>query len=98
MSEDPRLHSRQAVAAELQRRLGDPPPGRVQVLTGPRQVGKTSLLLELASSLPNAIHHAVDTPEAVMPGWWEAICRDVESRLKLGPAVVLLDEIQYLGK
>ena len=98
MSEDATLHSRQAVAAELKRRLGEPPPGRVQVLTGPRQVGKTTLLLELARSLPNAVYHAVDTPEAAMPGWWEAIWRDVQSRLKRGPAVVLLDEIQYLSQ
>lgn len=98
MSEDTMLHSRQAVAAELGRRLREPPPGRVQVLTGPRQVGKTTLLLELARSLPNAVYHAVDTPEAAMPGWWEAIWREVQSRLKRGPTVVLLDEIQYLGK
>lgn len=69
----------------------------MQVLTGPRQVGKTTVLLELAGRLPNAVYHAVDTPEAAMPGWWEAIWRDVQSRLKRGPAVVLLDEIQYLA-
>jgi predicted AAA+ superfamily ATPase len=98
MSEDATLHSQQAIAAELARRLREPPPGRVQVLTGPRQVGKTTLLLELARSLPNAVYHAVDTPEAALPGWWEAIWREVQSRLKRGPTVVLLDEIQYLGK
>ena len=98
MSEGAALHSRQAVAAELKRRLAEPPPGRVQVLTGPRQVGKTTLLLELARTLPNAVYHAVDTPEAAMPGWWEAVWRDVQSQLKRGPTVVLLDEIQYLGK
>lgn len=98
MSEDALLHSRQAVAVELKRRLAEPPSGRVQVLTGPRQVGKTTLLLELTRALPNAVYHAVDTPEAAMPGWWEAIWRDIQSRLKHGPTVVLLDEIQYLGK
>ena len=98
MSEDATLHSRQAVAAELRRRLTERPPGRVQVLTGPRQVGKTTLLLELCRSLPRAIYHAVDTPEAAMPGWWDAIWRDVQSCLRQGPTVVLLDEIQYLGK
>lgn len=97
MSDDGILPSRQAVAAELERRSREPPPGRVQVLTGPRQVGKTTLLLELARRLPNAVYHAVDTPEAAMPGWWEAIWRDVQSRTKHGPAVVLLDEIQYLA-
>lgn len=32
----------------LTRRLAEPAPGRLQLLTGPRQVGKTTLLLELA--------------------------------------------------
>jgi predicted AAA+ superfamily ATPase len=32
----------------LTKRLGEPAPGRIQLLTGPRQVGKTTLLLELA--------------------------------------------------
>ena len=73
MSEDTALPSRQAVGAELQRRLGERPPGRVQMLTGPRQVGKTTLLLDLARSLPNAVYHAVDAPEAALPGWWETI-------------------------
>ena len=48
--------------------------------------------------LSNAVYHAVDTPEAALSGWWEAIWHDVQSLLKRGPTVVLLDEIQYLGK
>jgi len=35
----------------LLRRLQEPAPGRIQLLTGPRQVGKTTLLLEIAPSL-----------------------------------------------
>jgi predicted AAA+ superfamily ATPase len=97
MSEGGNLPSRQAVAAELERRLREPAPGRVQVFIGPRQVGKTTLLLELARRLPDTVYHAVDTPEAALPGWWEAIWREVQSRLKHGPVVVLLDEIQYLA-
>jgi predicted AAA+ superfamily ATPase len=30
--------------ALLARRLEEPPPGRIQLLSGPRQVGKTTLL------------------------------------------------------
>lgn len=30
-------------------RLRESAPGRIQILTGPRQVGKTTLLLELAA-------------------------------------------------
>lgn len=98
MSGNPVPHSRQVVAAEIRRRLREPAPGRVQVLTGPRQVGKTTLLLELTRELPNAVYRAVDTPEAALPGWWEAIWGEIRARLNRGPAVVLLDEIQYLGK
>jgi predicted AAA+ superfamily ATPase len=32
----------------LRRRLAEPAPSRIQLLSGPRQVGKTTLLLELA--------------------------------------------------
>jgi uncharacterized protein len=98
MSYLPSLQSRETIAAELKRRLIEPAPGRLQVLTGPRQVGKTTLLLELSRALPNTVYHAVDTPEAALPGWWEGVWRDVQARLKNGPVVVLLDEIQYLAK
>ena len=33
--------------AILLKRLAEKPPGRIQLLVGPRQVGKTTLLLEL---------------------------------------------------
>ena len=32
----------------LSQRLNEPAPGRIQLLTGPRQVGKTTLLLDVA--------------------------------------------------
>ncbi len=35
----------------LAQRLAEPAPGRIQLLAGPRQVGKTTLLLELAEAL-----------------------------------------------
>lgn len=76
MSEYFEIPSRQAVAVELERRLREPAPGQLQVLTGPRQVGKTTLLLELSRSLPNVVYHTVDTPEAALPGWWKAIWRE----------------------
>lgn len=53
----------------LRQRLGEPPPGRIQLLTGPRQVGKTTLLLELARELgEGAVYEAGDAPEAALPG------------------------------
>ena len=57
----------------LAERLQEPAPGRVQILTGPRQVGKTNILLEIARGRGDAaIYLAADAPEAGLPGWWEA--------------------------
>src|SRR5438270_2125919 len=55
--------------ALLRQRLAEDAPGRIQLLSGPRQVGKTTLLLELAKERANsAIYVAGDDPEAALPG------------------------------
>jgi predicted AAA+ superfamily ATPase len=41
-------HGFRGVLATLCVRMGEAAPGRIQLLVGPRQVGKTTLLLELA--------------------------------------------------
>ena len=57
--------------AVLVERLTEPAPGRIQLLAGPRQVGKTTLLLELADGLEGeAVYAAADAPEAALPGSW----------------------------
>jgi predicted AAA+ superfamily ATPase len=83
----------------LRRRLAEPAPGRIQLLTGPRQVGKTTLLLELASELRDvAIYAAADGPEAAMPGFWERLWTQAEETAQeRGKAAVLLDEVQHLS-
>jgi len=35
------------VLNRLMTRIDEPAPGRIQMLTGPRQVGKTTILLEI---------------------------------------------------
>jgi predicted AAA+ superfamily ATPase len=66
-------NSYSAVLAELRRRLEEPPPTRVQIISGPRQVGKTHLLRQIERTLGNrAIYAAADAPAAALPGWWEA--------------------------
>ncbi|MBI5211636.1 MAG: ATP-binding protein [Elusimicrobia bacterium] len=90
------VHTPAAIAGQLKARLAEPPSGRVQVLVGPRQVGKTTLLLGMLDQVPNAVYRAVDAPEAAMPGWWEATWRYVLQRAGNGKAVVFLDEIHYL--
>jgi predicted AAA+ superfamily ATPase len=86
-----------ACRALLQRRLSEPAPARIQLLTGPRQVGKTTLLLDLASSLGPAAHYAAaDAPEAALPGFLDRLWQGAEELAgSRGRAVVLLDEVQY---
>lgn len=86
-----------AARRHLASRLAEPAPGRIQLLTGPRQVGKTTLLLELARGLGEAaLYAAGDAPEAAAPGYWEAVWRGAAETAGLrGKAVLLLDEVQY---
>jgi uncharacterized protein len=82
----------------LLRRLAEPAPGRFQLLAGPRQVGKTTLLLEVAERYGKAaIYAAADSPEAALPGFWERIwVRAEETASREGVAFVLLDEAHLL--
>ena len=82
----------------LLRRLAEPAPSRIQLLAGPRQVGKTTLLLELADRLgESAIYAAADGPEASLPGFWERLwVRAGEVASRDGRAVVMLDEAHLL--
>ena len=91
-------HAFGAVLAELERRLQEPAAGRVQLLTGPRQVGKTTLLGEIEQEWKGrALYVAADAPEASLPGWWERQWqRARELATGSRSAVLLLDEVQYL--
>jgi len=79
----------------LLQRIQEPAPGLVQLLVGPRQVGKTTLLLELAGRLgPVANYAAADGPEAILPGFWERVWTRADATVAAhGRAVVLLDEV-----
>lgn len=78
----------------LVQRLSEAAPGRIQILTGPRQVGKTTLLLELVERFgEQAVYAAGDDPNAVLPGYWERVWADAESRAQQGTALLLLDEV-----
>lgn len=82
----------------LRQRLSEPAPGRIQLLTGPRQVGKTTVLLELAAELrPVAVYIAADSAEASLPGYLDRVWVQAEELAELhGRAVVLLDEVHAL--
>src|SRR5512141_3163571 len=82
----------------LTKRLAEAAPGRIQLLAGPRQVGKTTLLLELADRLGRqAVYAAADSPEGALPGFWERVIARAEEVASVeGRAVLLLDEAHLL--
>ena len=98
MNKQAAAHGPRAIRDELVRRLGEPAPGRMQLLSGPRQVGKTYLLQEILQAFPDlATYAAADSPGALLSGWWEARWGEAESiAAARGRAILLLDEIQYL--
>jgi predicted AAA+ superfamily ATPase len=83
---------------ELLKRLREAAPGRVQILSGPRQVGKTTLLLEVAKEFEDTVTYvSADSTEAQMPGWWEQVIRAAGERARrAGGGLLLADEIPYL--
>jgi predicted AAA+ superfamily ATPase len=84
----------------LLERLAQAAPARIQLLSGPRQVGKTTLLLEIADHLgPAALYIVADGPEALLPGFWErSWTRAVEMADEHGKAFLLIDEIQHVHR
>ena len=84
--------------SELRRRLAEPAPGRIQVVTGPRQVGKTTLLLGLADAAKSrSVYAALDGPEAAVPGHFARLWEEAEQRATASaPGLLLLDEVQHL--
>lgn len=90
-------HTYGAVFKELKRRIQEPAPGRVQIVTGPRQVGKTTLLLQLAEVFSDRVYYvAADTPEAALPAWWDLLWQKVRRDAARRKTILLIDEIQYL--
>jgi predicted AAA+ superfamily ATPase len=97
MVDEPVPSSFAACREALRQRLTEPAPGRIQLLAGPRQVGKTTLLLGIAEELGDrAVYAALDGPEASFPGSWERLWARAGQLARRGPAVLLLDEIQHL--
>src|SRR5947208_6864230 len=87
-------------AALLERRLAEP-RRFIQVVAGPRQVGKTTLLHQVvaASALP-ARYASADEPTLRGPDWvaqqWDAARLESDTAGRRG-SVLVLDEIQKIG-
>jgi uncharacterized protein len=93
-SPDPGSGYRRPQAAELARRLVEP-RRFIQVVAGPRQVGKSTLVAQAVETLPVPVRVvSADEPALRGPEWiaaqWEA------ARLETGPAgaVLVIDEVQ----
>lgn len=99
---DFRLDYKEAQAtlgARLLERRGGPGPALIQLLTGPRQVGKTTLLLALAQSRADrSLYVACDAPEAALSGFWEQLWDRAEALASSkGEAFLFLDEVHLLA-
>lgn len=90
---------RRPQAAELRRRLAEP-RRFIQVVAGPRQVGKTTLVQQVAAELGPALRYAsADEPTLRGGEWiaqqWEA-ARVIAREAGRAGAVLALDEIQKI--
>ncbi|MEW6169659.1 MAG: AAA family ATPase [Pseudomonadota bacterium] len=86
-------------AAELARRLAEP-QRHIQVVAGPRQVGKSTLVQQVAEDLAAEVRYAsADEPTLRGAEWiaqqWEAARLTADRAGKTG-AVLVLDEIQKI--
>jgi predicted AAA+ superfamily ATPase len=75
----------------------------LQVLVGPRQVGKTTLVSQLAQRLGSAgvdvLFETADAADAIAPGWLDQVWQDARTRMALtkNPETLLcIDEVQRI--
>ena len=97
MSNSPKSYQRPQ-AAELARRLAEP-RRFIQVVAGPRQVGKTTLVQQVTDAVRTCrcVYASADEPTLRGPEWiaqqWEAARLSI-GRQGSGGAVLVLDEVQ----
>lgn len=82
----------------LQRRIVEP-RRFIQILAGPRQVGKTTLALQAKDAWSGASHYAsADQPAAPESVWIEQQWRIGRMQARQGPALLILDEVQKVPR
>jgi len=71
----------------------------IQVLIGPRQVGKTTLIHQLSAQMPfKSSYHTADSPAILGPEWIEQhwSTARLESKIQNTPILLCFDEIQKI--
>lgn len=97
MNENHFPHSYSYLGDILRSRLAEEGSGYIQLLTGPRQVGKTTLLHEIEKDPRwQAIYANADTPAAALPNWWDNLLNQARQAAAKGKVALLIDEVQYL--
>jgi len=87
---------KRAILGELVAGL-DRHPSVIQVLVGPRQVGKTTLARQLIATVRfPSVYASADAALPPGPEWIETQWRQAEirSRTTAGPVLLVLDEVQ----
>ncbi len=87
---------------EIIKRIAEP-RRFIQVLSGPRQTGKTTLAQQVLQSLDWPVHYATaDEPALKGPDWieqqWEVVRTRLKTNSKARPGLLVLDEIQKLPR
>jgi predicted AAA+ superfamily ATPase len=78
-------------------RLTEPSRTLIQILRGPRQVGKTTLLGQLFQHFsPRSIYASADLASPDPEGWLENLWQRARALSDSGPAFLLIDEVQTL--
>lgn len=71
----------------------------LQVLAGPRQVGKTTLARQAMAGFAGSTHYAsADLPAAPDAGWIVQQWRLARLQVETGPALLVLDEVQKVPR
>lgn len=71
----------------------------IQIIAGPRQVGKTTLARQALEVIGGQTHYAsADLPAAPGPDWIEQQWRLARLMSTAGPAVLVLDEVQKIQR
>jgi hypothetical protein len=82
----------------LRRRLAEP-RAFLQAVTGPRQVGKTTLVLQVITDLGLPYHYAsADLPAPPGPEWVAVHWEEARRRAGSGPGILVLDEVQKVER